>query len=913
VEDDAIISSFIQMKVEEMGFVVPAKAINGKQAIEYARRLEPDIILMDVMLEGDIDGIQAVEEINKIIDVPVIYLTASSDEGTIERLMKTEPHGFLIKPFDDRILFSAIHIAVYRHKTKKELFDTKELLKTTLQSIEDQVFNLDINGNFTHSLSGNKHRLACFDPDFIIGKSISEVFPTDVARRLIESVKWVRDYKKPHSVEFFLVEEGIQYWFTGKLTIRKDSKGKYPGITLVLTDTTDSRNMSRELMLSQEKLSEAQNIARLGSFEVFFRENKFIYNNLYFQILGIVDLQKIKTFNDDILIEQIHPDDRPRYLLTKKQVLAEKKSGFTLDYRVLLPDGELKYIHSISQIIYDATGEPTRLINTIQDVTTQKINDKLRQDVEIAHNTTEIKQRFFARLSHEIRNPVAGITGLLTLLEATDLDNTQKDYVQALKTSSDTLLVLLNDVLDYTHIEAGMMKINPTDFQLRNTIKNIYTFFTPTAIEKGLQFNWLVEDDLPEYILADESKIVQVISNFLSNAFKFTDSGRIELKVSYSKNLEDDEAVLLRVDVKDTGIGISIDDQDSLFADFSQLENASAAKIKGSGLGLSICKQLIEMMSGEIGVSSAGANHGSTFWFTLPVIKSAMQPLPSAIKQSVPVAEREKLNCSVLLVEDMLVNQKVIRIILEEMGCSVKIASNGLQAIEMFKETEINAFDIFGRVYYDIILMDQVMPVMNGQTAVGILRKEFSKLPPVIVLTADESFAVDDRYLKLGFDDCLIKPVNASELYDKIKLTIKERAIPQPVEKREVISLEDIDSRPVVNQNTLDLIIKNAATNNFDIGIVFDSFFEDMDRIYLQSLAAVEMSDNNALKLLVMTVKGLSGTIGASQLHATAKIMDRYIRNEQFDDAKALLPLSTEKYGIFKNKIKEEIHHLQSM
>ncbi len=911
VEDDAIISNFIQMKLEDIGYSVPAKARTGKQAIEYARKFDPDIILMDVMLEGEIDGVQAVEEISKYIDVPVIYLTASSDENTIQRLMKTEPHGFLIKPFDDRILFSAMQIAAYRHKTKKELFDTKELLRATLHSIDDQVFSIDMNGVFTHNHSGISHRLQFFQNDRIIGKSISEVFPPDVAKRLLESVKWVKDYKKPHVVEFSISEKSAEYWFTSKLTLRKDSGGKYPGITMVLTDITETRIMSRELLLSQEKLSEAQNIARLGSFEVFYKEKKFIYNDLYFQILGIVDFQRIKTFNDDALLEIIHPDDRSRYRLSKKQVIDERRTEFTIDFRIVLPDGETKYIHSISQLIYDIAGEPIRIINTIQDITTQKINEKLRHDVEIANKTAELKQRFFARLSHEIRNPIAGMTGLLQLLESSNLDQTQRDYIQAIKTSSNTLLTLLNDVLDYTRIEAGMMKITPVDFQVRNTIKNIHTFFIPGALEKGIQFSYFIDEDLPQWLMADESKLVQVISNFLSNALKFTDSGKVELRVSFSKPKKDNEVIILRIDVEDTGSGIAPEEEESLFIDFSQLENAKTTKIKGSGLGLSISKQLIEIMGGEIGVSSPGLNRGSMFWFTLPVIVSPHQPVPEIKQSEIPVGAREKLNCSVMLVEDMVVNQKVIRLILEEMGCKVTVASNGLQAVELFRETVINAFDIFGRIHYDIILMDLIMPVMDGQTATGILRKDYKKLPPIIVLTADESFAVDNKFLKDGFDDCIIKPVKAGTLYDKIRSHLRDDELLNKIEKFETFSIDDVDCKPVINQNTIDLIIKNATTHNFNIEIIFSSFFEDMERIYSQSLSAVEMNDNNALRLLVMTVKGLSGTIGASQLHATAKLMDRHIRNEHYDEAKALLPLLTEKYGTFKNKVKEEILNLQ--
>ncbi len=328
--------------------------------------------------------------------------------------------------------------------------------------------------------------------------------------------------------------------------------------------------------------------------------------------------------------------------------------------------------------------------------------------------------------------------------------------------------------------------------------------------------------------------------------------------------------------------------------------------MKGSGLGLSICRQLVSLMGGEISVRSDEKKKGATFWFNLPVLIAADQSSAEEIKTGQKEPQQEKLNCSVLLVEDMLVNQKVIKLILEGMGCKVAVASNGQQAIDMFRETEVNAFNIFGRIHYDIILIDHMMPLMDGLTALKILKKDFNKLPPVIVLTADESFAQNDKYLDTGFDDCIIKPVKTAELYHKVKELTGKTKSRLFIEKLEIFTLESVEEKPVINASTLDLIMKNARQNNFNIEVLFESFFEDMERIYDQTLSAIEMNDNNALMLIVMTVKGLSGNMGASQLHLVAKMMDRYIRNDQFEEAMALLPLLTEKYTIFKSTVESK-------
>jgi PAS domain S-box-containing protein len=902
VEDEAIIASFIQLKLEELGYQVVAKALTGEQAIRSANDHQPDIILMDINLEGTIDGIQAVEEITKTLDIPVIYLTASSDEYTVNRLMKTEPHGFLIKPFDDRILSTAIHIAVHRHRMKKELSEMKEMLRTTLQSIDDMVFSLDIRGFFTHHHSERKHPLEIFNPSTLKGKSIYEVFPVAAAGHIYHSIQAVLAHKKTKCIEFSIEGNGIAYWFTSKITLCRDAHGNISGITMVISDVTESKNVYHELVISQEKLNEAQNIARLGSCDVFIKEQRMLYNDLFFEILDITNPEIIKSFDDNLFLEIIHPDDRSRYRLIKKQVLEEKRSDFSADIRIIDQKNNTRFIHLKGRILFDKTGSAVRIINTIQDITWQKNNDKLRHDVELAQHTAQMKQKFFARLSHEIRNPLNGITGMLQLMEKTHLNEQQNDYIQAIKTSSDTMLALLNDVMGHSKIESGMMKVKPVDFFIRNTIKNLHTFYTPQTLDKNIQFRYFIHDNIPPCILGDESKIVQLISNLLSNAFKFTDAGEVMLRVECWQKPDNSRLIQLRVEVEDSGPGISDSDKLMLFNEYSQLDSSRGSKIKGSGLGLSICRQLVELMQGDIGVSDAETGKGSLFWFTLPVLVSTDQSAESDEAKNT-VRGREKLNCSVLLVEDMLVNQKVIKLLLEEMGCKVSIASNGSQAIEMFKETLVNAFDIFARIHYDIILMDHMMPVMDGLTALHKLKSDFSFLPPVFVLTADESFAQDQNYIKNGFDDCIIKPVKALEMYEKIKAQLSKKLKTDLLENSGFISLEEIERKPVINPATLDMIVGQASKNNFNIELLFESFIEDMDRIHEQTLTAIEMNDYHSLRLIILTVKGLSGNMGASQLYAVAKLIDRFIRNDQMDEAKSLLPLLTEKYNHVKARI----------
>ncbi len=583
------------------------------------------------------------------------------------------------------------------------------------------------------------------------------------------------------------------------------------------------------------------------------------------------------------------------------QVVQEQRTSFTMEYRILGRSQKQRYIHMVGQLRYDDNLQPIRKILTLQDVSWQKSNEKLRQDIELTRKTAEMKQRFYARLSHEIRNPVGGIAGIVHMLEKTTMSAEQKELVSALMSTSDSLFHLVNDVLDYSKIESGMMKVRSNKFLLSEQVKGLYTFYSVKALEKNLRFESFIDPAIPDALVGDERKISQVVSNMLSNAMKFTSEGSVKFRVLASEI--ENSRITLKVEVEDTGLGISKEEQELLFREYSQLDNKLVEQNIGSGLGLTICKQLVELMGGKIGVKSRQGK-GSLFWFTLPLELAedvAVQAEEPHQKKTI-----RKVDASVLLVDDLALNRKILHMMLKEMGCRVTMAENGKQALDLIHEANINAFNIFGELRYDIVIMDHIMPVMDGVTAAQEIRKRFKNVPPLVLLTADESFAEDDKFRKSGFDDVLIKPVKPEQLQEKVLHWIKADAAEGQKEKFEIYSREEIDKKPVVNENTLELIIRHAEENHFRVDELFRSFIEDMELIYDQILSAIELNDYNALNLIMLSVKGLSGNIGASQVHATAKLIDRCLRNEAYEDAKELLPLLAEKYSIFKNRIETE-------
>jgi CheY-like chemotaxis protein len=263
----------------------------------------------------------------------------------------------------------------------------------------------------------------------------------------------------------------------------------------------------------------------------------------------------------------------------------------------------------------------------------------------------------------------------------------------------------------------------------------------------------------------------------------------------------------------------------------------------------------------------------------------------------------DNLGLSVLVVDDMTVNQKIMQLLLEEMGCSVNIATNGEQAINFYIESTMNPFNLFGNITYDIILMDLVMPVMDGYAAINKLRNNFKNLPPVIALTADESLLKDGNINNFGFDDCLIKPVKSKDLYRKLKFWSRAKVETGIIYEDQKVVYNGISEKPVVNQNTFKRIQRSAHLSEFSLKEIYETIVDDLENLFKELNTAVGQNDLDRMKFSIITLKGLSGNIGASQLYATTVYIDRLIREDLYDDAVKVIPLLQDKCNVFKTHL----------
>ncbi len=477
------------------------------------------------------------------------------------------------------------------------------------------------------------------------------------------------------------------------------------------------------------------------------------------QHFGWTELEAVGRDLSELIIPQSfrekHKEGFRRFLQTGDSRILNKRIELTAVHR----DGnEFPVELTVSAIKW----ADTYLFSAfVRDITQRKFTEwELIQAKELAEAAARAKSRFLATMSHEIRTPLNGIIGMTHLLADTPLNPEQREYVDFLLKSENTLLSLISDILDFSKIESEVIDLTEKRFILQSCIAETFELLSIFAREKKLKLVYTIRPDVPSVLIGDAPRLKQILTNLVGNAIKFTQTGGVSITVE--KLLQYTDGVKLKFIVKDTGIGIPQDKVKQLFQPFSQLDSTLTGKNSGTGLGLAICKNLVQLMGGEIGVEPS-ENTGATFVFTI-VFKNpqTIGPNPGSSEES--AVEINPKPIRILIAEDNQINQTVLLKMLQKKGIHADVVGTGTAVLEAVKQTR-----------YELILMDIHMPEMDGIEATRRLRELFPKedCPAIIAVTANAFTTDRERYLASGMDDYISKPIRWDHLFQVINKFVK--------------------------------------------------------------------------------------------------------------------------------------------
>ncbi|WP_225773897.1 PAS domain S-box protein [Pseudomonas sp. Marseille-Q5115] len=663
-------------------------------------------------------------------------------------------------------------IQVQNEELKEQVHDSQATTQAILDTVVDPVVSIDEGGKVL-SFNPASTRVFGYTAEEIIGQHVTRLIPESdwsayerfVARTLEKAVpssrsQEIRGLRKDGSVFPARVSVGLKHSAEARVFV------------CVVTDITSEQKQRNDLLAARDHLLLAADAAELGIWTFNLQDRSLSWNDRMYELYGLVPARGERTLHYEDWLRCLYPEDLPR-CDDAMRALLEHEEPYALVFRARLPDGQLRHIQASARAERDPSGKPLRVTGINRDITLQQeIEATLRQAKASADEASAAKSAFLANMSHEIRTPLNAVLGMLQLVQRTALDAQQRDYVAKARQAARSLLELLNDILDYSKIEAGKLKLDNHTFELDGLLTELAVIIAGNQGTRDVEAVFDIDPAVPSMLVGDALRLKQVLVNLVGNALKFTLDGEVVIRLTVVHR--EDGHVTLRFCVSDSGIGISPEQQERIFEGFSQAETSTSRRFGGTGLGLVISNRLVSLMGGELKLESE-VDVGSRFWFDVPLKVQDGGDVP------LPVPGR-RLPLRLLVVDDNPTSADVLSRTVEALGWTAQHALSGHEALERIRRVAGTAAP------YNLILMDWRMPDLDGVATARLIHDGLpeGQVPHMVMVTAyaDQLSLVAPEQHRGLFAATLSKPVTPRQLRDCVLGVVEGRplvpALPPP-------------------------------------------------------------------------------------------------------------------------------------